>query len=79
MVAILFTLIYNEKWKSDFENTKSYLDKIVYYKRKLGESANILYEYLKLSGDINMVLDHLANYMSCKHDEDTKYQNTRIS
>ena len=59
-------------WKSDFENAKSYVDKIASYKGKLGESGDILYEYLKLSDDINMVLDRLGNYATRKHDEDTK-------
>ena len=59
-------------WKSDFENAKSYIDKITSYKGKLGESADILYEYLKLSDEVNMVLDRLGNYAARKHDEDTK-------
>jgi oligoendopeptidase F len=62
----------DEAWKSEFEKTKLFLEEIASYKGKLGESAENLYEYLKLSDKVNMLLDSLGHYAARKHDEDTK-------
>lgn len=62
----------DEAWKSEFENVKTYLEKIASYKGKLGESAEILYEYLKLSDEVNILMSYLGHYAARKHDEDTK-------
>ena len=62
----------DEAWKSNFEHAKSYLQRIASFKGRLGESADVLYEYAKLSEEVGVMLDQLGHYATRKHDEDTR-------
>lgn len=61
----------DEAWKADFEKFSALPDKIASYKGRLGESAAILLEFLKLDDDISVMCDSLFNYAQRRSDEDT--------
>ena len=68
----------DEKWYEDLEKLKGYTKKIPSYKGKLSQSADLLYEYFRMSDQISLLCDSLINYAQRKSDEDTtvaKYQN----
>ena len=68
----------DELWYEDLEKLKGYAAKLPEYEGKLSQSADTLYEYLKMSDDITLICDSLINYAQRKSDEDTtvaKYQN----
>lgn len=63
---------------ADLEKLRGYIDKTANYKGKLAQSADTLYEYLKMCDEISILGDSLINYVQRKSDEDTtvaKYQN----
>ncbi len=67
----------DEDWERDFEKFSALPEKIAAYKGRLGSSADTLLEFLKLSDEISVLCDSLANYAQRKSDEDTtvsKYQ-----
>lgn len=61
----------DEAWKADFERFQKLPEKITEFKGKLGESGAILLEFMKLSDEISVLCDSLANYAQRKSDEDT--------
>ena len=68
----------DELWYEDLEKLKGYAAKLPEYEGKLSQSADTLYEYLKMSDEITLICDSLINYAQRKSDEDTtvaKYQN----
>ncbi|MGN0594421.1 MAG: oligoendopeptidase F [Hominimerdicola sp.] len=68
----------DEAWAADLEKLKAIPEKLSTYKGKLCKSAESLYEYFKLSDEVSVLCDSLANYAQRKSDEDTtisKYQN----
>ena len=68
----------DEAWAADLEKLKAIPEKLSAYKGKLCKSAESLYEYFKLSDEVSVLCDSLANYAQRKSDEDTtisKYQN----
>ena len=68
----------DEAWTADLEKLKAIPEKLSTYKGKLCKSAESLYEYFKLSDEVSVLCDSLANYAQRKSDEDTtisKYQN----
>lgn len=67
----------DEAWEEDFEKFRRLPERIAAYKGRLGESARTLLEFLKLSDEISVLCDSLANYAQRKSDENTantKYQ-----
>lgn len=67
----------DEAWVKDFAKLKSLPMKILSYKGRLSESGETLLEFLRLSDEIAVLTDSLANYAQRKSDEDTsntKYQ-----
>lgn len=67
----------DEDWEKDFGKFSALPDKIAAYKGKLGESAETLLEFMRLSDEISVLCDSLANYAQRKSDENTantKYQ-----
>ena len=67
----------DEAWAEDLSRLKEIPDRIKAFKGRLGESGDTLLEFLKLSDDISVLVDSLANYAQRKSDEDTavsKYQ-----
>lgn len=67
----------DEAWEKALEDFKKFPEKVAAYKGRLGESADTLLEFLKLSDDISVAADSIVNYAQRKSDEDTavaKYQ-----
>ncbi|MBQ8966701.1 oligoendopeptidase F [Ruminococcus sp.] len=67
----------DEAWEQALENFRKYPEKTAAFKGRLGESADTLLEFLKLSDEISVAADALGNYAQRKSDEDTavaKYQ-----
>lgn len=58
-------------WRADFEEAQKFIPLAEKYRGHLGESAAILYEYLKMDDEMEVLLDRLSSYASLKHDEDT--------
>lgn len=70
----------DEAWLKEFEAMKEYPAKIAEYQGKLGESAEKLLGFMKLSDEISVRISMLHGYANCKGDEDTgnsKYQDFR--
>ncbi|ADU22856.1 oligoendopeptidase F [Ruminococcus albus] len=67
----------DEAWEAALEEFKKLPERVAAYKGRLGESADTLLEFLKLSDDISVAADSIVNYAQRKSDEDTavaKYQ-----
>ena len=65
-------------WTKDLEKLKGFTVKIPAYQGRLGESADVLYEYLQMCDEITVLSENIINYAQRKSDEDTtesKYQN----
>ncbi len=62
----------DEAWLDDLKKAKSFPEKIAQFRGKLSESAQALFDFMKLNEDMAVVLDSLANYAQRKSDEDTK-------
>lgn len=59
-------------WEEDLKRLSEYGDKIATFEGKLMDSADNLYNYFKLSDELDILTDNLFNYASRKSDEDTK-------
>ena len=59
-------------WEKDLKRLSEYGDKIAAFEGKLMDSADNLYNYFKLSDELDILIDNLFNYASRKSDEDTK-------
>lgn len=59
-------------WEEDLKRLSEYGDKIAAFEGKLMDSADNLYNYFKLSDELDILIDNLFNYASRKSDEDTK-------
>ncbi|MGN1133902.1 MAG: oligoendopeptidase F [Oscillospiraceae bacterium] len=67
----------DESWQQDLEKLSEIGEKICAMKGTLGKSSENLLNMLKLSDDVSVLCDSLANYAQRKSDEDTtnaKYQ-----
>ncbi len=67
----------DELWEADLEKAKELLPTISGYAGKLGQSAEALLGFLKLTEDIEVLADALGNYAMRRSDEDardSKYQ-----
>ena len=61
----------DEAWKEDLAKLNAIPDRLAAYKGKLGESAETLLGFLRLSDEISVLCDSLANYAQRRSDEDT--------
>lgn len=61
----------DQAWNEDFKKFQALPEKILEYKGRLGESGETLLEFMRLSDDISVLCDSLANYAQRKSDEDT--------
>ncbi|MGM9631212.1 oligoendopeptidase F [Butyricicoccus sp.] len=61
----------DELWNADLEKARTFPQQLAAYKGRLGESAQTLYEFLKLGDDMNVLFDALYGYAQRKSDEDT--------
>ena len=59
-------------WEEDLKRLSEYGDKIAAFEGKLMDSADNLYNYFKLSDELDILTDNLFNYANRKSDEDTK-------
>ena len=67
----------DEAWALDLAKLKAVPAQLLAFKDTLAQSGDRLLEFLKLSDDISVLVDSLANYAQRKSDEDTavaKYQ-----
>ena len=60
------------EWQEDFQWNQDYLQFVKGYQGRLGESAQLLYNWLKLSDEMSLIFDHLAVYAFRRADEDTR-------
>ncbi len=61
----------DELWNADLERARTFPQQLAAYKGRLGESAQTLYEFLRLGDDMNVLFDALYGYAQRKSDEDT--------
>lgn len=61
----------DDAWLKEYEELKSFPEKIIEYKGKLGESAKTLLAFLRLDDEVSVRLSKFYGYASCKGDEDT--------
>jgi oligoendopeptidase F len=61
----------DESWRNTMENHLPTADKLVSYKGKLGDSADLLYEFLEYNNNFNKDLYRLFVYASLKADQNT--------
>ncbi len=61
----------DEEWEKQFKETKELIPKVKEYEGKLGESADTLYQALKLQDEIGMKLGKLYTYAHMRYDQDT--------
>ncbi len=60
----------DDAWREDLKKLQALPEKIASYKGRLSESAETLLEFLKLSDEISVLVDSLANYAQRRADED---------
>ena len=61
----------DDAWREDLDKLLQLPDRISSYRGRLGESAETLLEFLKLSDEISVLCDSLGNYAQRRSDEDT--------
>ncbi len=62
----------DQAWQEDFEKLRALASKLPDYKGRLGASASVLLEFVRLEDQVGILLDSLANYAQRKSDEDTR-------
>ena len=62
----------NEAWEEDLVALQADRDQLTAFAGRLGESAQCLYDFLKLGEETNVRAGRLANYCMRKSDEDTR-------
>ena len=70
----------DEAWLKEYESLKELPAKIAEFQGKLGESAENLLAFMKLSDEIEVRISMFHGYANCKGDQDTgnsKYQDFR--
>ena len=60
----------DDKWFEELKNLEGYVQKIISYKGKIGQSADNLYDFMQMSDELSVKLDMIANYAMRKNDED---------
>lgn len=61
----------DDLWKEDLKKARTFPKQLTAYQGRLGESAAILLEFLKLGDEIGILFDALYGYAQRKSDEDT--------
>lgn len=61
----------DELWQADFKAAQELIPLAEKYRGHLGDSAEMLYDYLKKNDEMDVLLDRIAAYAARKHDEDT--------
>ena len=60
------------EWHEDFQWNQDYLKFVKGYQGRLGESAQMLYNWLQLGDEMSLIFEHLAVYAFRRADEDTR-------
>ena len=60
------------EWHEDFQWNQDYLKYVKGYQGRLGESAQLLYNWLQLGDEMRLIFEHLAVYAFRRADEDTR-------
>ena len=60
------------QWHEDFQWNQDYLKYVKGYQGRLGESAQLLYNWLQLGDEMSLIFEHLAVYAFRRADEDTR-------
>ena len=60
------------EWQEDFQWNQDYLKFVKGYQGRLGESAQLLYNWLQLGDEMSLIFEHLAVYAFRRADEDTR-------
>ncbi|NLJ97269.1 MAG: oligoendopeptidase F family protein, partial [Clostridiales bacterium] len=69
--AIEDLYVSDELWKEEYDKLSKMLPKVSEYKGKLSESAKSLLDFLKLSDELQMMLERVYVYANQKYHEDT--------
>ena len=59
------------EWEADFAAAKALLPRLASYQGRLGESWQVMLEYLRLDEEFSLLLERLYLYASMRRDEDT--------
>ena len=62
----------DDEWHEDFQWNQDYLKFVKGYQGRLGESAQLLYNWLQLGDEMSLIFEHLAVYAFRRADEDTR-------
>ena len=60
------------EWHEDFQWNQDYLKFVKGYQGRLGESVQLLYNWLQLGDEMSLIFEHLAVYAFRRADEDTR-------
>ncbi len=61
----------DEAWLEEYEAQKAFPERLEAYRGKLGSSAQVLLEYMRLEDELNVRIGRLHRYASCSSDQDT--------
>lgn len=60
----------DSEWSEELERIKEYPEKISSFAGRLGESAEVFLDYMRLTDEVTLKLEALYGYAGCKSDED---------
>lgn len=61
----------DDLWNAEYEKLKEEIPKLANYRGRLGESADVLYEFFQLEDDIFLRIGKLHTYAHMRYDQDT--------
>ena len=62
----------DDDWRAALAAAKEYVPRVQAFRGRLGESAQMLLDYLRLDDEISLAFDALVHYAQRKSDEDTR-------
>ena len=62
----------DDDWRAALAAAKEYVPRVQAFRGRLGESAQMLLDYLRLDDEISLAFDALAHYAQRRSDEDTR-------
>lgn len=62
----------DDDWRAALAAAKDYVPRVQAFRGRLGESAQMLLDYLRLDDEISLAFDALVHYAQRKSDEDTR-------
>ncbi len=65
----------DSEWEQDFIKAKEKIDIIGSYKGRIGESGEVLLEFLKSEEEISLLIEKLGSYSFMRKDQDTRVGN----